>query len=54
MLTSGKIKNYVGYSATGSTVATIAAQEDATERLMVILTDQIIANLLAYAATTAQ
>ncbi|MCW9043370.1 MAG: LPS assembly lipoprotein LptE [Pseudopelagicola sp.] len=54
VLTSGKIKNYVGYSATGSTVATIAAQEDATERLMVILTDQIIANLLAYAATTAQ
>jgi len=54
VLTSGKTKNYVGYSATGSTVATIAAEEDATERLMVILSDQIVANLLAYAATRAQ
>lgn len=54
VLTSGKTKNYVGYSATGSTVATIAAKEDATERLMVILADQIVANLLAYAANTAQ
>lgn len=54
VLTSGKTKNYVGYSATGSTVSAIAAQEDATERLMVILSDQIVANLLAYAANTAQ
>ena len=54
VLTSGKTKNYVGYSATGSTVATIASQEDATERLMVILSDQIVANLLAYAAQNPQ
>lgn len=54
VLTSGKTKNYVGYSATGSTVATIAAREDATARLMVILADQVVANLLAYAATRAQ
>ncbi len=54
VLTSGKTRNYVGYSATGSTVATVASQEDATERLMVILADQIVANLLAYAAQTAQ
>ncbi|MDV4144828.1 LPS assembly lipoprotein LptE [Shimia sp. FJ5] len=54
VLTSGKTKNYVGYSATGSTVATVASREDATERLMVILTDQIVANLLAYAAQNAQ
>lgn len=50
VLTSGKTQNFVSYSASGTTVATLAAETDAYERLMVILTDQIVANLMAYAA----
>ncbi|MEQ9693040.1 LPS assembly lipoprotein LptE [Shimia sp. SDUM112013] len=50
VLTSGKVENFTGYSTTGTTVDTLAAEEDAYERLSVILTDQIMAQLLAYAA----
>lgn len=50
VLTSGKTRNYTGYSATGTSVATLASQTDAYERLMVILTDQIMANLWAWSA----
>lgn len=53
VLTTGKLRNYVGYSATGTTVATLSAQDDAYERLMVILTDQIVARLWAWSAETA-
>ena len=40
--------NFTGYSATGDTVETLAAQRDARERLMVILADQITAELYAH------
>ncbi|WP_299349543.1 LPS assembly lipoprotein LptE [uncultured Shimia sp.] len=53
VLTSGKLRNYVGYSATGTTVATLSAQDNAYERLMVILTDQIMAQLWAWSADNA-
>ncbi|MFD0858998.1 LPS assembly lipoprotein LptE [Roseovarius aquimarinus] len=46
VITSGKTSNFTGYSASGTTVATQAAERDARERLMVILTDQIITRLL--------
>lgn len=46
---SGKLENFNGYSASGSTVATQAAERDARERLMTILADQMIARLLAAA-----
>ena len=46
---SGKVNSFTGYSATGTTVATQAAQQDAQKRLMVILADLIIANLIATA-----
>ena len=39
--------NFVGYSATGTTVATLAAKRDATERLMTILADEIVLQLQA-------
>ena len=39
------IGNFVGYSATGTTVATLAAKRDAEERLMTILADQIVQQL---------
>ncbi|MEM7520689.1 MAG: LPS assembly lipoprotein LptE [Pseudomonadota bacterium] len=47
VLTSGKVENFVGYSATGTTVETLAGEEDAQVRLMNILADQIVARLYA-------
>lgn len=47
VLTSGQVENFTAYSATGTTVATLAAEGDAVERLMVILGNQITARLFA-------
>ncbi|MEP2530283.1 LPS assembly lipoprotein LptE [Shimia sp.] len=51
VITSGKVNSFTGYSATGSTVAELAAETDAFERLMVILADRIVADLQAYTTT---
>lgn len=48
-LAKGSVRNFTGYSATGSTVETLAAERDARERLMVILADQIATQLYATA-----
>ncbi len=45
--TSGKVENFTGYSATGSTVASLAAERDAQVRLMTMLADQIVTQLYA-------
>ncbi|QUJ76464.1 hypothetical protein KDD17_16560 [Sulfitobacter albidus] len=45
VVTSGEVNQFTAYSATGTTVATLAAERDALERLMVILADQIVARL---------
>lgn len=45
-LLSGKTRAFTGYSTSGSTVATLSGERDATERLMVILADQVIDALL--------
>ena len=45
-LSAGTTDAFTGYSNTGSTVATIAARRDAYARLMVILADQVIDELL--------
>lgn len=50
VVTSGKLRSFTAYSASGSTVATQAAKADAHERLMVILADQITTRLLAVSA----
>ncbi len=50
VLTTGKVEQFTSYSAEDTTVATQAAQEDAEERLMVIMTDQMITQLTAQAA----
>ena len=50
-VTGGQVKSFTSYSATGSTVAGFAAQEDAARRLMRILADQITARLLATSGT---
>jgi LPS-assembly lipoprotein len=43
----GRVQNFTAYSATGSTVAGLAAEEDAAFRLMRLLADQIVARLIA-------
>ncbi|MCF6234063.1 MAG: LPS assembly lipoprotein LptE [Rhodobacteraceae bacterium] len=49
IVASGSVDNFTGYSATGSTVETLAAERDARARLMVILADQITTRLYATA-----
>ncbi|MEL7100791.1 MAG: LPS assembly lipoprotein LptE [Pseudomonadota bacterium] len=44
---AGQVSNFTGYSATGTTVATLTAQRDAQARLMVILADLLTARLVA-------
>jgi LPS-assembly lipoprotein len=43
---NGRVTEFTGFSATGSTVATLAAERDATTRLMVMLADQIVDRLI--------
>jgi LPS-assembly lipoprotein len=50
----GRAENFTSYSATGSTVAALAAEEDAVQRLMRILADQIVSQLLATSAQWAK
>lgn len=47
IVTSGNVNNFTGSSATGTTVATLAAERDARERLMALLADQIVVRLLS-------
>ncbi|KUP95027.1 LPS assembly lipoprotein LptE [Tritonibacter horizontis] len=44
---SGEISNFSGYSASGTTVQTLASEKDAHQRLMVMLADQIVTRLYA-------
>lgn len=53
-LTGGRAENFTSYSATGSTIAGLAAEEDAAQRLMRILADQIVSQLLATSGQWAQ
>ncbi|WP_128254927.1 LPS assembly lipoprotein LptE [Falsirhodobacter deserti] len=53
-LTGGSVTNFTSYSATGSTVAGLAAQKDAHYRLMRILADQIVTRLTASAGLWVQ
>ncbi|SFT92315.1 LPS assembly lipoprotein LptE [Sedimentitalea nanhaiensis] len=45
LVATGSVDNFTGYSATGNTAETLAAQRDARERLMVILADQLARDL---------
>ncbi|MDK3017669.1 LPS assembly lipoprotein LptE [Pseudodonghicola flavimaris] len=53
VVASGDVRNFTGYSATGSTVETLAGERDAAERLMTILADQIVTRLYATPDLTA-
>ncbi|MBT8459517.1 MAG: hypothetical protein KJN60_07615 [Boseongicola sp.] len=46
---SGSEQSFTAYSATSTTVATIIAQRNARERLMILLADRISANIYARA-----
>lgn len=47
VVTKGSVENFAGYSATGSTVETLAAERDAHKRLMAVLAKQITNQLYA-------
>ncbi|MCE8007187.1 LPS assembly lipoprotein LptE [Aestuariivita sp.] len=49
VVTQGSVNNFTGYSDTGSTVETLAAERDARTRLMRMLADQITTQLYAQA-----
>ena len=44
---SGRVQSFTAFAATGSTVAGLAAEEDAGLRLMRLLADQIVTRLIA-------
>jgi LPS-assembly lipoprotein len=46
VVASGEEEAFTGYSATGTTVETLASERDAHQRLMVILADQINTRIL--------
>lgn len=45
VVASGRVSGFTGYSATGTTVATRAAQTDAQARLVGLLADQVVDRL---------
>ena len=53
-LTGGSVNSFTSYSATGSTVAGLAAEQDAAFRLMRLLADQIVTRLIATSGQWAQ
>ena len=50
VLTRGKVSSFTAYSAFGTAVATAASEADAHARLMTILADQIVTQLIASSA----
>jgi len=46
-LSAGTVESFTSYSASGTTVSTLAAERDAETRLMRLLADQIVARLVA-------
>jgi len=52
-VTGGRVESFAAYSATGSTVAGLTAEEDAARRLMRVLGDQIVTRLIATAGAWA-
>ena len=47
IVADGEARGFTGYSTTSTSVATLAARRDAEERLMRIVADEIVADLLA-------
>ena len=51
-VTEGVVTGFTSYSASGSTISTLASERDASARLMVILADKLVAQLLVDPALT--
>ena len=49
VLAGGRIESFTGYSATGTTVETFAAERDAQARLMELMADRLVGRLQATA-----
>ncbi|AUM74736.1 LPS assembly lipoprotein LptE [Paracoccus jeotgali] len=47
VVAGGRVSSFTSYSAIGTSIATLSAERDAHERLMVMLADQIVTRLLA-------
>ncbi|RDW14210.1 LPS assembly lipoprotein LptE [Paracoccus thiocyanatus] len=47
VVTRGQVSSFTSYSTTGTTIATMAAEQDAHERLARMLADQVATRLLA-------
>jgi LPS-assembly lipoprotein len=45
--TAGTVTAFTSYAASGTTVSTVAAREDAFRRLMILLADQVVTRLIA-------
>lgn len=50
VVATGEVSNFTSYSATASTVGTLAAEENAYDRLMVSLADLLVTRLLTTSA----
>lgn len=47
VVTRGQVSSFTSYSTTGTTIATMAAEQDAHERLARMLADQVVTRLIA-------
>jgi LPS-assembly lipoprotein len=47
VVTRGQVSSFTSYSATGTTIATMTAEQDAHERLARMLADQVVTRLIA-------
>ncbi|MBU3031201.1 LPS assembly lipoprotein LptE [Paracoccus marinaquae] len=50
VLAQGRVSNFSSFSTTGTSIATLAAEGDARERLSRMLADQVVTRLLAASA----
>ena len=46
-VTRGQVSTFTSYSTTGTTIATMSAEQDAHDRLARMLADQVVTRLLA-------
>ncbi|MTH78223.1 LPS assembly lipoprotein LptE [Paracoccus aestuariivivens] len=53
-ITRGQVSSFTSYSTTGTTIATMAAEQDAHERLARLLADQVLTRLLAIDPATVE
>ncbi|WP_236635853.1 LPS assembly lipoprotein LptE [Paracoccus aminophilus] len=50
IVTRGQVNNFTSYSTTGTTIATMAAEQDAHDRLAFMLADQVVTRIYGVAS----